>query len=80
MKKLIIVIAILLSGCTAADKSYRALEGAGYTQIQMNGYAFFGCDEKDLFHDSFTARGATGKPVSGVVCAGWFKGATIRLD
>jgi len=82
MKKLIIALAFatVLSGCTNADKSFRALEGAGYTQIQMNGFTFFGCDEKDSFHDSFTAKGMNGKYVDGVVCSGWFKGATIRLN
>lgn len=82
MKKLILALALVasLSACTNADKSFRALEGAGYTQIQMNGYSFFGCGEDDAFHDSFTAKGANGKPVKGVVCSGWFKGSTIRLD
>ena len=80
MKKLIIVIAILLSACTSPDKSFQALEAAGYKNIQMTGYSFFGCDEKDTFHDGFTAVGATGKPVTGTVCSGLFKGYTIRLD
>lgn len=82
MKKLFIIVAIAaaLSGCTNTSNAKRALEGAGYTNIQMNGYAFFGCDEKDAFHDAFTAEGVNGKPIEGVVCSGWFKGSTIRLD
>lgn len=81
MKKYIAVaLVILLSGCTHPDSSMRTLEAAGYTQVQMHGYAIFGCAEEDTFHDSFTAIGSNGKPVSGVVCSGWFKGSTIRLD
>lgn len=80
MKKLIIILAIALAGCTSPDKSFQTLEAAGYKNIQMTGYSFFGCDEKDSFHDGFTAVGASGKQVSGTVCSGWFKGYTIRLD
>jgi hypothetical protein len=80
MKKLLIIAAILLTGCTSQDKSFKALEASGYTNINMTGYSFFGCGDKDTFRDGFTATGANGKQISGVVCAGWFKGATIRLD
>jgi hypothetical protein len=81
MKKLLLLALIVtLSGCTAARSSKRALEAAGYTNIEMKGYAFFGCDDNDRFHDKFTATGPTGVQVSGVVCSGWFKGSTIRLD
>jgi hypothetical protein len=80
MKKLIIALVVVLCGCTSPDKSYQALEAAGYKNIQMTGYSFFGCDEKDTFHDGFTAVGANGNPVEGTVCSGWFKGYTIRLD
>ena len=80
MKKLLIIAAILLSGCTQVDRSTEVLGSAGYTNIQITGYAVFGCDEKDSFHTGFKATGVNGKPVEGVVCSGLFKGATIRLD
>lgn len=76
-----ILAAFCLSACTKPDHAARVLESAGYTDIQMHGYVVFGCSEDDQYHDKFTAKGPTGKPVSGVVCAGLvFKGATIRLD
>ena len=71
---------IVLAGCTQELSSRRALEGAGYTNINMTGFRVWGCDEKDIFHDGFEAVGPTGRRVTGVVCAGWFKGSTIRLD
>jgi hypothetical protein len=80
MKKLLIIAAILLTGCTSQDQSNRALGSAGYTNIQFTGYHIFGCDKNDSFHTGFKATGVNGKPVEGVVCSGWFKGATIRLD
>ena len=81
MKKLILILlAAGVAGCTQPDKALRALESAGYTQVVIEGYAVFGCDKNDQFHDRFSAVGANGKPVSGVVCGGFFKGATIRLD
>lgn len=80
MKYIAAALVILLSGCTHPDNAMRTLEGAGYTQVQMNGYTFLGCGKDDAFHDSFTAIGTNGKPVSGVVCSGWFKGSTIRMD
>lgn len=47
----------------------------------MTGYDWLNCSEDDVFHDKFTAKGPTGRRVSGAVCAGLlFKGATIRLD
>lgn len=81
MKKLILILALLATvGCTQPDSATRALEASGYTEIQITGYNFFGCDEKDTFHTGFTAKGSNGKPIEGVVCGGWFKGATIRVD
>ncbi len=81
MNKLIVLATIfLLAGCTQPEKATRALEAAGYTQIDITGYNFFGCDEKDSFHTGFTAKGSTGAPIEGVVCGGFFKGATIRVD
>jgi len=70
-----------LAGCTQPDHARQVLESAGYTEIQMTGYDWLNCSEDDVFHDKFTAKGPTGRRVSGAVCAGLlFKGATIRLD
>jgi chloramphenicol 3-O-phosphotransferase len=80
MKRLIAMLAFLLAGCTSSDEAIRALSAAGYTNIQITGYQFLGCDEKDTFHTGFVARGANGQAIEGVVCSGIFKGATIRTD
>lgn len=75
-----IVVAILLSACTSSDEATRALSGAGYKNINITGYNFFGCDEKDSFHTGFTATGSNGQHIEGVVCSGLFKGNTIRTN
>lgn len=68
-------------GCTKPDRATRILEQQGYTEIKMHGYDLFNCSRDDIYHDKFTAKGPTGKPVSGVVCAGLlFKGSTVRLN
>ncbi len=80
MKLFAMVLAMSLAGCTDNDGARRALEDAGYSDIQVGGYALFSCSDKDTFATKFTAKGPTHKPVSGAVCSGWFKGKTIRLD
>lgn len=81
MKKLFVVISfVLLAGCSSPDEATRALFGAGYTNITITGYQFFGCDDKDSFHTGFEATGPTGQRVTGVVCSGILKGATIRTN
>lgn len=81
IKKLsIIVLAIMATACTDSTVATKTLSSAGYKDVEITGYAFFGCSEDDAFHTGFKATGQDGKPVEGVVCSGWFKGATIRLD
>lgn len=80
MKAILILVLALLAGCTNSQQASRALEGAGYTSIHMDGFAWFGCGQDDMYTDAFHARGPTGQLVSGVVCSGWLKGSTIRLD
>lgn len=74
------LLALGASGCTDTDKATTALQGAGYKDVQITGYRIFGCSDSDTFHTGFTATGPTGVRVSGVVCGGWLKGSTIRLD
>lgn len=75
-----IVAALTLAACTDVPKATRALEGAGYTQIEMTGWKMFGCSENDTFHTGFRAKGPNGQPVEGVVCSALLKGATIRVQ
>jgi hypothetical protein len=80
MRTLILAAALALTGCTSHNDAKRALEGAGYTNIELGGYAWFDCGRGDDFATEFKATGPTGKRVQGAVCTGWFKGSTIRID
>lgn len=70
----------LQAGCSDPAGAHRVLEAAGYSEIRVDGPALWGCADDDTFQTAFRAVGPTGKPVQGVVCAGWLKGATIRLE
>lgn len=85
MKRTIIIAAAALvlsgalSGCTAPAQSREVLLDAGYTDVEVGGYDWFGCSEDDTLRTKFKATGPSGRKVEGVVCAGlFFKGATIR--
>lgn len=80
MKRAIAILAALylMAGCSDVDGARKALDGAGYTDVRLTGLAWTGCSDSDTFSTGFQAKGPTGKPVEGVVCSGWPKGATIR--
>lgn len=81
MKYIVLIIAALsLMACTRPDNAREVLTANGYTNIQMEGYGFFACDEKDSFADAFVANSPNGTRVKGVVCSGLFKGSTIRFN
>lgn len=74
-------VALFLASCTNAGSATRDLEAAGYTNIHITGYNWFGCGKDDAVHTGFTATGINGKPITGVVCGGlFFKNQTIRTD
>jgi hypothetical protein len=75
-----IVAAMILCGCTSSTDATKALKGAGYTDINITGYAWFECGKDDTFATGFTATGPTGEHVEGAVCSGFFKGSTIRTN
>lgn len=81
---IVIAVVTLLAGCTDNPGAMRALKGAGYHDIKITGYRFLGCDSgkgsDDNWHTGFDAVGPTGERVTGVVCAGFLKGNTIRTD
>lgn len=81
MKRLtILVVLAALTACSDNDGARKALEGAGYSDIKIDGYSFTGCGQNDWTSTEFHAKGPTGKPVEGVVCGGWPKGSTIRTN
>ena len=80
MKRAILLTACALAACTRPEAAERTLRQQGYTHIGMGGFAFWGCGKDDTFKTKFTANAPNGEPVSGVVCEGWLKGRTVRLD
>ena len=79
MKIIIIISAIFILNCSRPQEATEALYQSGYDDIVITGWTFFGCDENDVFHTGFQAKSPRGQRIEGVVCSGWFKGATIRL-
>ena len=74
-----ILLVLALASCTAPNSSKDALKSAGYTDIQVGGYSFWGCGQDDTFSTKFKATNPTDHTVSGVVCCGTLKGCTIRF-
>jgi hypothetical protein len=77
---LALIASVFLSGCFPMSDSAatHALDNQGFTEINLEGMAFFGCSEDDYFRKKFTAKNVNGRSVSGVVCGGFLKGATVR--
>ncbi len=78
MKQIALVIALFVSACTQPNEATMALQDAGYTDIEIGGYDVFGCGRDDNYATNFVATSPSGARVRGVVCAGVFKGSTIR--
>jgi hypothetical protein len=74
------IFIMLLSGCTAPDRAVRTLTDAGYSNIKIGEYAWLSCGKGDVYSTRFEATGITGRTVTGAICNGFFKGATIRFD
>lgn len=87
IKKLLIGLAavatLALGACRVDPEDQTAIvESYGFTQVQMGGYAWFGCSEEDDVSVQFTATSPTGQHVKGVFCSGlteFDKGATVRV-
>lgn len=76
---LLIMIILLLVGCTSPNRTKETLEKAGYSNIQVGNYDLFRCGEDDDFATQFEADNQAGQRVSGTVCCGLLKGCTIRF-
>lgn len=78
----IIILVGMLAGCGVNPNSAtKALEAQGMTDVQIEGYAWFGgCGKDDAFQSYFSATGANGQPITGSICQGFFKGTTVRFD
>jgi hypothetical protein len=82
MKRIILlgILVATLTGCTDPKRATRVLNQQGFSDIQMTGYRFFICDKNDTFSTGFKAISPSGSDVTGAVCEGWLKGATVRFD
>lgn len=80
MRKLIAAALLALTACVGQDRAARVLKEQGYTDIEITGYRWLGCSDDDQFHAGFKAKSPAHVPVTGVVCSGFTKGSTIRLD
>lgn len=80
MRKLWPLALLTLVGCSDADDARKTLYAQGYTDVQITGWQLFGCSESDTFNTGFRALSVTGTQVSGNVCKGIFKGATVRTN
>ena len=81
MKRLLsITTVLLLVGCTNPESATSTLKANGFTNINITGYNFTGCGKDDFYHTGFVAKTPIGVSASGTVCAGVFKGNTIRFD
>jgi hypothetical protein len=51
----------LMGACNVPDaKAKKVLHGAGYTEINIRGHAWFSCAEDDTLASEFTALGPSG--------------------
>jgi ATP sulfurylase len=85
MKTVIIlfIAVVTLTGCSQPDRATSVLEQQGYGDIVIHPITFrdlFYCSEDDQFITPFTAKTNNGSTVSGAVCSGLLKGATVRFD
>lgn len=75
---IVAVATLALVGCSDAPTAERVLRQQNYKDIRITGYSWSGCSRDDDFATGFIARAPNGEMVEGVVCSGWFKGATVR--
>ncbi|MGL5936164.1 MAG: hypothetical protein ACRCZI_11160 [Cetobacterium sp.] len=80
MRTITIALVLVLCACTQPGKARSTLSAQGYRDINLTGYGWFACGHGDYFADGFEATSPAGIRVTGTVCAGWLKGATIRFD
>lgn len=77
----VVLSVTMLTGCTDSEGAERVLRLNNFTDIQITGYAWLSCSEKDTIRTGFTATAPNGEKVSGAVCSGLlFKNSTIRFE
>lgn len=79
MRICVAAVVLFLVSCSDETSTRRTLEGAGYSNISIEGWGL-GCPEYENTCTKFSATGPTGKRVKGAVGCGFLKGCTIRVD
>jgi len=80
MKHALLLLPLALIGCTQPDKAKSVLEAQGLSSVEITGYNWFACSEDDIYATGFEATSVSGNKVRGTVCAGAFKGSTVRYQ
>ena len=75
-----IVACLALSACTDPDRAMTVTHSLGYKDVHITGYQFWSCGDDYAYHTGFEATGLDGSHVTGVVCSGVFKGASVKID
>jgi hypothetical protein len=82
VRMVLFIVIALIFGCTnteAETATRRALEGAGYTNIELRGFSWGGCAEDDVSCTEFAATGPSGISVTGAVgCRSSLSGCSIK--
>jgi hypothetical protein len=78
----IVLVLVFFStgGCTDERGTTELLTLEGYTDIQVTGYRWFACGRDDIAATGFVATNANRQRVRGVVCRGFMKAKTLRID
>jgi len=76
---IVAVGAFVLMAFPPRDDMRSAVINSGFREVQLAGFAWFGCSEQDTFRQKWKGHSSEGKPVTGVVCGGLLKGWTVRL-
>ena len=75
----LLITFLLTAACTSERDVEKYAKMEGWESYKVEGYGIFACSEKDVFSTKFTAVKG-GKTFSGVICSGFLKGATLRLN
>lgn len=82
---ILLVLWMLPMACSDPAVAVDAAQDAGYTKVKPSEYRHFGCGWSHSFlkgygfQTGFEALDSAGRPVTGVVCAGYGKAPYVRV-
>jgi len=82
---LVYVVAIVIAAMVPEDRAVRTMEAQAFDKVLVVEKNIFfigwrGCSGHDAARFVVRAKNSAGKDVTVYVCAGYFKGGTIRVD